>query len=76
MRTWRIWRRIAALACGSAFFLDGCDENISSTVEDGLITTSTSLFASFLSALVDLAEEAQEAESAQLILDTVQSFLA
>ena len=55
------WRRLALLAAGGTFFMSGCDPTLVSTVEDGLISLSTSLLGSLLTVLVDLLGEAQDA---------------
>ena len=52
------WWKISALAAGMTFFLGGCDPQLRATIEDGIITTSTSLFASVMQALIQLAAEA------------------
>jgi hypothetical protein len=47
-------------AAGTTFILSGCDPTVRSTVEDGIITLSTSLLASVFRALTELASEAGE----------------
>ncbi|GEM_PF-1612446 len=41
-------------------FMTGCDPTVRATIEDGIINVSQSLFASFLRALIELGEEAQQ----------------
>lgn len=53
-----LWWRISLLAAGSTFLLGGCDPQLRATVENGIITSSTSLLASVLQAIVQLAAEA------------------
>lgn len=53
-----LWRRIVMLAAGSALFLGGCDPQLRATIENGIISTSTSLLASVMQALIQLAAEA------------------
>ncbi len=43
--------------CGLALLVSGCDPTMQTTVENGIITTSQSLFASFLNAVVQLGQE-------------------
>ena len=52
------WRLMALTAAGTTFILSGCDPALTSTVESGIITLSTSLLASIFRALTDLAGEA------------------
>ena len=52
------WRLAALTAGGTTFILSGCDPQLRSTVESGIITLSTSLLASMFRALTELAAEA------------------
>ncbi len=45
---------------GLLTFLSGCDPTIRATVENGVISLSQTLFGSFISALVQLAGEANQ----------------
>ncbi len=55
------WRRLALLTTGGTFILSGCDPQIVTTVENGLISLSTSMLGSLMTVLVDLVGEAQDA---------------
>jgi hypothetical protein len=61
-----IWRRLALVTLGATFLLSGCDPQLRSTVEDGIITVSTSLLGSLLQAIIQLASEADE-QTARLL---------
>ena len=54
------WPRLALLAAGTTFILSGCDPQLRATVESGIITLSTSLLGSVMSALLELAREASQ----------------
>lgn len=55
---WKSYRkRLAVLAMGSTLFLGDCDPTVRSTVEDGIISSSTSLFGSFLQAYIQVLFE-------------------
>ncbi|MBN2445724.1 MAG: hypothetical protein JXO22_03310 [Phycisphaerae bacterium] len=56
----RFWSCIAVLA-GSTFFLGDCDPTLAQTLEDGLITTASSLVTSWVDAFLQLATEAASA---------------
>ena len=60
------WRRLALLTVGATFFMSGCDPQLRTTVEDGIITVSTSLLGSLLQAFIQLAGEADE-QTAKLL---------
>jgi|GEM_PF-4641178 len=62
------WRRAAMMAAGTTFFMSGCDPQLTSTVENGIITLSTSLLASVMRALIEVAQEAN-AQTACIIND-------
>lgn len=62
------WRRVALLTGGATFFLGGCDPQIRATVEDGIISVSTSLLSSLLQAFIQLAQEADQ-QTARLMTD-------
>lgn len=51
----RLWLLRAGIA--ATLLLTGCDEELRATVEDGIITASSSLLAAFLRALTDLGNE-------------------
>jgi hypothetical protein len=67
------WRRLALLAAGTTFILSGCDPELRATVEDGIITLSQSLLGSLLQALLELAQESNDA-TARLLTDLGQVF--
>jgi hypothetical protein len=50
------WWTFLTLA-GGMFFLNGCDPTLQSTIEDGIITTSSSFIGSLFRALIELASE-------------------
>ena len=53
------WRRMALLAAGgSAFILGSCDPTLRATTENGIISVSTAALASFMTAVVELWQEA------------------
>jgi hypothetical protein len=54
------WPRLALLAAGTTFILSGCDPQLRATVENGIITLSTSLLTSVMTALIGLAQEASQ----------------
>lgn len=74
-----LWRRtnwrFAVLASGSLFFMGSCDPTVRTTVENGLITTSTSLFGAILRAMLELAAE-QQTNTAKAVIDVVQTWVA
>lgn len=49
--------RAMAGVAGSALLLGGCDPTIQTTVENGIITATNSLIASFFQAVLQLAQE-------------------
>jgi hypothetical protein len=55
------WLRLATLATGTAFFLEGCDPSVKTTIENGIINVANSLLTAFLQALVQLGAEASQA---------------
>jgi hypothetical protein len=60
MRTSRNYARsgwLLAAVCGLAFLVNGCDATLKATIENGVITTSQSLFGSVLNALIQLGQE-------------------
>ncbi len=57
---WIPWRRFALLTAGATFLLGGCNPQLRGTVEDGIISMSTSLLASLLQAFLQLAQEAND----------------
>lgn len=76
MRTIRYgpaWRRLALLAAGATFFLSGCDPQLRATVENGIISVSTSLLGSLLQALIQLGQEADQ-QTARAVLDLMPVF--
>ena len=58
----RQWWLVAAVVASLAF-TTGCDPTLKATVEDGIISLSTSFFSAFLQALLQLGEEAQTADT-------------
>ena len=56
--------RLAILAGGSTFFLGGCDPEIQTMVEDGVITTANTFFSSLLQAFFQVMEEAENTTAA------------
>ncbi|MEW6249849.1 MAG: hypothetical protein AB1716_04325 [Planctomycetota bacterium] len=54
---------MAALLSAAALFSSGCDPTLRATVENGVITASQSLFASFLQAVIQLNEEQNDPNS-------------
>jgi hypothetical protein len=52
-----IQMRVLAGAAGSALLLGGCDPTIQATVENGIITATNSLIASFFQAVLQLSQE-------------------
>lgn len=70
----RTWLRLAVLASGTTFFLEGCDTSTRAAVEDGIITSSSSLLGAFMRAVIELAEEAGTTSAAAVA--ALQSGLA
>ncbi len=70
------WWRAAAVAGGTVLFLEGCDPTLRGTVEDGIITTSTSFFGALLRALIELGQEAGADTTTAAIVDAVGRVLA
>jgi len=60
------WPRLALLAAGTTFILSGCDPQLRATVENGIITLSTSVLSSVMRALLELWQESS-AETARLL---------
>ena len=54
------WRRLAWLTLGASFFMSGCDPQLRTTVESGIINVSTGLLSAFLQAVIQLAGEGGE----------------
>lgn len=76
MRTihhWPAWRRLALLAAGTTLFLSGCDPQLRTTVEDGIISVSTSLLSSLLQAFIQLGQEADQ-QTARAVLNLTPIF--
>jgi uncharacterized protein (DUF2236 family) len=73
------FRRFVALAAGgSVLFLEGCDPTLRATVEDGLITASTSLFGALLRAGTELFGEVRDAltnDATAMITDTISQIV-
>jgi hypothetical protein len=61
MRVWlkRTELRVTMLLAGGLLFLTGCDQNLQTTVENGVITTWQSLLGAFLRALIALGSQSQ-----------------
>lgn len=53
--------RAAIVLAGSSFFLNGCDPGIRTTVENGIISTTQAGLASFFQALLQVANEQNNA---------------
>jgi hypothetical protein len=62
------WRRLAWLTVGTTFILSGCNPELRATVEDGIISMSTSLLSSLLQAFIQLAQEAND-QTARVLTD-------
>jgi hypothetical protein len=81
-RIMRLWLkrgvlRMAGLAAGgTVFFLEGCDSQLRATVENGIITTTSSLLGAVLRAAIELAEEEAAAASARVLVDVAERVLA
>lgn len=67
------WWRLGALLGGGTYFLESCDPTLRATVEDGLISVSTSLFGSFLRAAIELGQEGSTTTAA---IEMVQRIVA
>lgn len=63
LRGFRLMRWVVALT-GMTFILGGCDPTIQTTVENGIISASNSLFTAFLQAAVQVVTEAVSTTSA------------
>lgn len=50
--------RLAAAAGGMLFLFEGCDPTTRASIENGIITASSSLLGAFLRAAIDLGTEA------------------
>lgn len=73
----RLWWRLATLAAGSVFFLGGCDPTLRSTVEDGIITLSSSFVGALIRAAINVAAEGPEGgTTARAILEVAQQIVA
>lgn len=48
---------IAAMACGSAFLLGGCDPTLRATTENGIINLSTALLNALVQATIQVYQE-------------------
>lgn len=55
--TGKTGRRAMVLLVGLGFLTGGCDDQTRATVEDGIITASTSLFTAWLRAALEVAAE-------------------
>ncbi len=77
-RVTRFWKRalwrVGLPLSGSALFLDSCDPTIRATVENGIINTSSSLFAAFFQAFFQVATE--QTQTAMRIVETADVWLA
>ncbi len=60
-RHWTRWGLLAVVLL--AVFITGCDPTIRATVENGVISSSTALFGSFLRAAIELWQESVTANS-------------
>lgn len=68
--------KLAALASGTTLFLEGCDPQLRATVEDGIITSSSSLLGAFMRALIEVGQETAEETTARAVIDMAQQFFA
>ncbi|MEW6198362.1 MAG: hypothetical protein AB1601_06830 [Planctomycetota bacterium] len=71
----RWWRWVVA-AGGVTLFLGGCDPTLRTTVENGIINVSTSVFGAILRALIELGQEAQSGTTARAIIDVAEHLVA
>jgi hypothetical protein len=71
----RDWWLAAAIG-GLMLCLAGCDPTLQATIENGIISLSTSLLGSFFRALIDLANEANTTGTAQALGQVVLPALA
>jgi hypothetical protein len=62
------WRWVALTAAGTTFILSGCDPQLQTTVENGIISLSTGLLTSVMRALLELWQESTAA-TARLLTD-------
>jgi hypothetical protein len=69
-----LWR-YGLLASMTAFQFSGCDAQTRAAVENGIITSSSSLLGALFRAIIEVATE-EAAASAQLIVDTAGRIVA
>jgi hypothetical protein len=69
------WYRLAMLAMGGAFFLNGCDTETRAAVEDGIINVSSGFLTALMQAIIGLVGE-QSASAAPVIADSVARIFA
>ncbi len=70
------WQHLwATVAVGGLFFLNGCDDETRTAVENGIIDTSSSFLGALLQALIQLAGET-ESPTAQVLIDSAARFCA
>lgn len=55
----RVQWRVAVLSTGALLLLSGCDDELRTTIEDGVITSSSNLLTAFLGALITVWQEGQ-----------------
>jgi hypothetical protein len=67
---------IAGALSGSLLFLNGCDPQTRQTVENGIITASSSLLAALLQAVIALWKEANASTTTAAIVDVATRILA
>jgi hypothetical protein len=51
---------LAAMLAGSLFFTSACDPTVQTTVENGAVSASQSLFGAYLRAILELNAEQQQ----------------
>ncbi len=68
--------RLAAVASGTVVFMSGCDPQLRASVENGIITSSSSLLAAFLRAFIEVNQEAQSNTTARALFDFAEQVLA
>ncbi len=71
-------RWLVVVAAGVLVLTAGCDPTLQATVEDGIISLSTSFFGALLRAILELGAEAQEAKgtAAALLADAAGRIFA
>ena len=70
----RVLQWLAVATTGTAFFMNGCDSTLQTTVENGIITLSQSLLTVIFRALIALGEEKNSASAMNFISDLGSRF--